>query len=177
MQRLYFLTPDTQTAANITEELSDLGLDQGHIHVASRNSQAWQDTGVKKATFVQTTDTVDAAKRGVMIGAPLGLFIGLVAALVLAIPGPMGMTAMIVGLGVFGGLFGLWASTLIGVSVPDAKVKKYRGDIRRGAILMMVDVHESQEDEIVSLIHRHHPQVDIEKITREERQHAEGQGH
>ncbi|MCG7599165.1 DUF1269 domain-containing protein [Halomonas sp. McH1-25] len=177
MQRLYFLTPDTQTAANITEELGGLGLDRSHIHVASGNSQAWQETGVKKATFVQTTDTVDAAKRGTMIGAPLGLLLGLVTALILAIPSPAGMAGVIVGMGIFGGLFGLWASTLIGVSVPDAKVKKFHGDIRRGAVLMMVDIPESQEDEVVSLIHRHHPQVDIEKITREERQHAEGQGH
>ncbi|TDX30487.1 hypothetical protein DFO67_105277 [Modicisalibacter xianhensis] len=176
MQRLYFLTPDTQTTANITEELNDLGLTQDHIHVASGNPRAWQETGLKKATLLQTTDTADAARRGVMIGTPLGLVVGLIAAWILAVPGPMGMAGVIVGMGIFGGLFGLWSSTLIGVSVPDAKIKKFRGDIRRGAVLMMVDIPERQEDEVVSLIHRHHPQVDIEKITRKERQHAEGRG-
>lgn len=177
MQRLYFLTPDSRITCDIANELSDLGLQQDHIHVAARNHGQLKAMGLKKATLMQTTDTANAARRGVMIGIPLGLVIGGIAAMVLSLPSQTGNLALVVGMGVFGGLFGLWASTLIGVSVPDAKVKKYQSDIQRGAMLMMVDVADDQEGRVADIIRRHHPDVNVERVTREEQRHAEGQGH
>lgn len=177
MQRLYFLTPDAQVTRTIADELGELGLERDQVHVTAHNHKQWEAMDVKTATLVQTTDTVNAAKRGALIGTPLGLIIGLIAVAILSLPGMLSNVAVIGGMAVFGAVFGVWSSTLIGVSVPDAKVKKFQDDIRRGAVLMMVDVPDGQEDEIITLIHRHHPQVEIEKVTQEERQHAEGHGH
>jgi hypothetical protein len=70
---------------------------------------------------------------------------------------------------IFGGLFGIWSSTLIGVGVRDVKLDKYDDEIENGAFLMMVDVPEGRENEIDSVIHRHHPEVVIEKATRKEK--------
>ena len=143
----------------------------------ARNRNQLKDTGLNEATLIQTSDAVNASKRGLWVGIPLGLVIGIIAATVLSIPGQMGEFALVVGLGIFGGLFGLWASTLVGVSVPDIKIEKFQHEYKRGAILMMVDVPEAREEEISAVIHRHHPEVEIEKITREEKRHAEGRGH
>ena len=60
-------------------------------------------------------------------------------------------------------------------SVYDTKVAKYRKRINHGAYLMIVDVDDDSEREVVTAIHRHHPEVAIDKVTTEERQH-EGVG-
>ncbi|SHF42731.1 hypothetical protein SAMN02745148_02613 [Modicisalibacter ilicicola DSM 19980] len=176
MQRLYFLTPDPQTTVTIANELNDLGLRRSEVHIMARDRRQLNDTGLREATLLQTSDAVNASKRGLLIGIPLGLVVGIAAATVLSIPGQAGNFALVIGLGIFGGLFGLWASTLVGVSVPDIKVEKFQHAYKRGAILMMVDVPGAREKEISDTIRRHHPDVEIEKITEEERRHAEGQG-
>lgn len=176
MQRLYFLTPDSQTTVNIANELNELGLHRSEVHVMARDRNQLDGTGLQEATLVQTSDAMNASKRGLLIGIPLGLVIGIIAAMVLSVPGQAGNFALIVGMGIFGGLFGVWASTLVGVSVPDIKVEKFQHEYKRGAFLMMVDVPRAREEEITDIIHRHHPEVEIEKITEEEKLHAEGQG-
>lgn len=177
MQRLYFLTPDANVTSNIANELGELGLSREQIHVAAKDQKQLDDLGLQETTLVQTSDAMHAAQRGLLVGVPLGLVIGIIAAIVLSLPSQTGYLALIVGMGVFGGLFGLWASTMIGVSVPDAKVKKFQPELKRGAFLMMVDLASDQEEaKIVDIIHRHHPEVQIEKVTEEEKSHAEGQG-
>lgn len=176
MQRLYFLTPDEAITTDIAHELSQLGLEQRRVHVIANDRDRLHDLGLNKATLIQTSDTMHAGKRGLIIGIPLGLVIGIIAATVLSLPSQMGNVALIAGMSIFGGLFGIWASTLIGVSVPDIKYDKYTPDIERGAFLMLVDVSSEREEEIVSVIHRHHPEVKIDKINQEEKRHAAGQG-
>lgn len=178
MQRLYFLTPDSATTTHIARDLGELGLNRDQVHVAARNQRQLDDLGLKEATLVQTSDAMNAAKRGVLIGLPLGLVIGVIASAVLSLPSQTATLWLIVGMGIFGGLFGLWASTMIGVSVPDVKVKKFQPELKRGAFLMMVDLPEKQtEERTAEIIHRHHPEVRIEKVTRTEKHQAEGQGH
>ena len=72
----------------------------------------------------------------------------------------------------FGALFGIWASTLIGVSIQDVKVKKYEDEIRKGCLLMLVDIPDARESEVIPLIKSHHPEAKIEKVTLEEQREA-----
>lgn len=177
MQRLYFLTPDLDTTVNIAHELSELGLSKREVHVTGRDWQHLEERGVNNATLRQTSDVVHAAWRGVKFGVPLGLLLGVVVYYGLGEEmGPMGITGIIIGMGVFGGLFGVWTSTMVGVSVHDVKVDKYEDEIEEGAFLMMVDVANQREDEVYSIIHRHHPEVIIDKVTREELKHHSGTG-
>lgn len=176
MQRLYFLTPDEAITSDIAYELNELGLRQQEVHVIANDRDRLRDLGLNKATLIQTSDAINAGKRGLIIGIPLGLVIGIIAASVLSLPSQLGNVALIAGMGIFGGLFGIWASTLIGVSVRDVKYDKYKPDIERGNFLMLVDVSSEREEEIITIIHRHHPQVKIDKVTGEERRHAGGEG-
>lgn len=178
MHKLYFLTPDPDTTIRIAHELGDMGLPRNQLHVTARNQDQLDELGLKEATLIQTSDAINAARRGLLIGIPLGLVIGLIAAAVLSLPSQAADLALVAGLGIFGGLFGLWASTMIGVSVPDVKIKTFQPELKRGAFLMMVDLPEHQEEEkVTEIIRRHHPEVRIEKMTGEEKHHAEGQGH
>lgn len=182
MQRLYFLTPDLDTTVNIAHELSELGLTRHQVHVTGRDWQHLAERGVNNATLRQTSDVVHAAGRGLKYGVPLGLVLGIAVYFAFGLYGlgitfgPLGVAALILGMGVFGGLFGVWTSTMIGVSVHDVKVDKYEREIHNGAFLMMVDVANDRESAIYSIIHRHHPEVVIDKVTRGELRHHAGTG-
>lgn len=177
MQRLYFLTPDLDITVNIAHELSELGLSKRQVHVTGRDWQALEAQGVNNATLRQTSDVVHAAWRGLKFGLPLGCVLGVAVYYGLGEEfGPLGIATLIAGMGVFGGLFGIWTSTMVGVSVHDVKVDKYEQEIHDGAFLMMVDVPDDREEAIYSIIHRHHPEVVIDKVTRGELKHHGGTG-
>lgn len=177
MSRLYFLSPDLDTTVRIADELGTLGLSGERVHVAGRDWQALAAQGIKAASLRQTSDAVHAAVRGVLFGAPLGMVLGLIVYYGLAddVAG-LGLTPLIVGMAIGGGVFGVWVSTMVGVSVHDAKIDKFEREIEDGAFLMMVDVTDEREDKVRSIIHRHHPGVTIDKVTSWERQHHLGAG-
>lgn len=178
MQRYYFLVPNSQTTVNIAHELTGLGLGRNEVHVMGKDHDLLDKEKLNEATLIQTSDVFNAGKRGLMVGAPLGLVLGIVIASILEVPTSYeGKAVLIILMGFFGGLFGLWASTLVGVSVQDVKVKKFRDDLKRGAFLMMVDPPSGREEEITSIVHRHHPEVAIEQMTPAERHQAGGEGH
>ncbi|MFC3285077.1 DUF1269 domain-containing protein [Litchfieldella rifensis] len=177
MKRLYFLTPDLDTTVNIAHELSDLNLTKDEVHVMGRDWKHLEERGVNNATLRQTSDVVNAAMRGLKYGVPLGGVLGMLVYFILGDEtGGLGIVSLTVGMGVFGGLFGIWTSTMVGVSVHDVKVDKFERDINNGAFLMMVDVPNDREREIYSAIHRHHPEVVIDKVTPQERRHHWGAG-
>lgn len=176
MQRLYFLTPDLDTTVNIAHELSELGLTRRQVHVTGRDWRHLAEQGINNATLRQTTDVVHAAVRGLAYGAPLGLVLGILVYWIAGEALGVGPLALSVGLGIGGGLFGAWVSTMIGVSVHDVKVDKYERDLEKGAFLMMVDVTDRREAAIHAIIHRHHPEVTIDKVTAWERRHHYGTG-
>lgn len=177
MQRLYFLTPDLATTVNVAHELTDLGLTDKEVHVTGRDWLKLKEHGIHCATLLQTSDVAHAAVRGLLFGIPLGCLLGVVVYYFLGDGFTnAGIATAIIGMGIFGGLFGIWTSTMVGVSVHDVKVDKYEDEIEHGSYLMMVDVPNERESMIYSAIHRHHPEVIIDKVTAEERKHHCGTG-
>ncbi|SFU29341.1 DUF1269 domain-containing protein [Halomonas korlensis] len=170
MSRLYFLTPDLDTTVNITHELYDLNLTKEEIHVAGPAWEQLKEQGVNVATLRHTTDVGNAAKRGVILGILLGFVLGLITHYFLdRAMGDVNFWLVTLGMTAFGGLFGVWSSTLVGVAVRDVKLDEYDEAIENGAFLMMVDVPEGREDEINAVIHRHHPEVVIDKASPKEK--------
>ena len=177
MLRLYFLVPDDETTVRIASELNDMGLRKGEVHVLAEDQARLESMGVNRATFLQTSDVVNATKRGLIIGIPLGILLGAIAAFFLPVEWSMGeLIALLVGTGIFGAFFGSWASSMVGVSVLDVKVAKFQKEIRRGAFLMLVDVPPRRETEIVEAVKAHHPEVAIEKITPRDNHRTGGEG-
>lgn len=174
MQRLYFLIPDKETTSAIVDELNAMGLTKDHLHVMGKDWQPLEKEGVPTATLIQTTDVVNASKRGAIVGAVLGLVMGVIAHFVIA---DTNVVWMALGVAAFGALFGVWTSTMVGVSVRDVKVSKYDKAIKRGAMLLIIDVPDEREDAFRTAIKRHHPEVVIDKISDENRKQHAGAGH
>lgn len=117
---------------------------------------------------------VNAFRRGAITGGTVGVALGLAIHFILA---GTHIVWMVVGLGVFGTLFGIWASTMVGVSVRDIKVAKFDKQLKQGQLLLMVDVPAEREENVTRVIRRHHPEVVIDKIRpRDKRKHG-GEGH
>ena len=58
-----------------------------------------------------------------------------------------------------GTAFGAWTSTLIGLSTPNATLKRFEADIEAGKILLMVDVPVNRVEEIEEMLARRHPEA------------------
>jgi len=57
--------------------------------------------------------------------------------------------------------FGAWTATMIGVAVPDTRLKRFEEAIGKGALLTMVDVKKDRVEEIEQLIRSRHPEADV----------------
>jgi len=159
MRRLYFLLPDTQTAGKLVDDLLLARVEERHIHIVAKEGTPL--TELPEATLLQKSDFVPAVERGVALGGSAGLLVGLVA---VAFP-PAGvvlgggalLASALVGAGIGG-----WMSGMIGVSVPNSRLKQFEEAVEGGKLLMLVDVPKQRVEEISALIRKHYTQVQIE---------------
>lgn len=165
MKRLYFLVPDVDSATSIVDELREVGVHDGFIHVVGNDHDAMVEHHLHEASAVETTDTVPAMSKGMAAGAAVGFLAGLAAVAFPAGGLVLGGGAML-GLGLFGagagaGL-GAGISSMVGMSHKDEIVERLQSAIEDGQILMLIDVPNSREDEVMDLIRSHHPEARIE---------------
>lgn len=164
MKRLYFLVPTIQSTSVIVKELQEFGLKNDQIHVVGKNHDKLQAAHLHEAGILETTDVLHAMKLGARYGALAGLAVGVTAAWLLSLTWLVA-ALVVAGVTSFGALFGTWASSLVGISLPEPGVKKFRNMVKGGQLLMLVDIPKEQEQTIVDSIKRHHPEAKIETIS------------
>lgn len=160
MRRLYFLLPDAQCAAAVTERLLVARIPERSIHVIAAHDQVLVDHHLPRATLLQETDVIPAVERGIAVGGITGVLAGVAA---IALPGVgLGLGAGAVLLtGLAGAGFGAAVAPMLGISVPNSQIEKFRTAIEQGQLLMMVDVDKDREAEIRALVAAICPQVEI----------------
>lgn len=154
--RLYFLLLDVASARRVMNDLLLARITERHIHFVAREGADL--TGLHEANLLQTSDIVHATQNGLVIGGGAGIIAGVVAALFPVIgEGPQwGMIGITT---VLGALFGAWASSMIGSSVPNSRLKPFKKAVEEeGQILLMVDVPRSRVSEIRALLQKTHPE-------------------
>jgi uncharacterized membrane protein len=159
MRRIYFLIPDVQSAREIIDELLLRRIEWRHVHVLARAGVPLED--LPEATLAQRSDLIPALARGVAAGGVTGVLAGLVA---MAFP-PTGLTiagGAVVLMTLASAGFGAWTATMIGVDVPNTRLKQFEDAIDNGELLMMVDVKKDRVEEIEQLVKSHHPEADVE---------------
>lgn len=72
----------------------------------------------------------------------------------------------VLGMGVLGAGFGAWASSLIGISVPERGIQRYQTAIDNGNLLLLIDVPRWQAESVCAVIRSHHPEVEISAYDR-----------
>ncbi len=155
-RRLYFVLPDLACAIRTANDLLLARIEDRHMHFAGPDGM--QLGRLHAANLAQTSDL----GHSVQVGAAIGLAGGALLGTYLLVAQPAGLD---VGIGVFilctlfGGMFGSWASSLIGLSVPNKKLAPYQRDLAAGHILLMVDVPVERVEEIHTLVRGEHPEV------------------
>ncbi|MEJ2345681.1 MAG: DUF1269 domain-containing protein [Gammaproteobacteria bacterium] len=159
MRRLYFLLPDVETAAKVVDDLLLVRIEERHIHLVAKEGIP---LGVlPEASLLQKSDFVPAVERGVALGGAAGLLSGLVAVAFPPAGVVLGGGALLASALVGAGL-GVWMSGMIGVSVPNSRLKQFEEAVQDGQLLMLVDIPKQRVDEVENLVRKHFPKVEIE---------------
>lgn len=159
-RRLYWLLPDLASARRAMDGLLLARIAEPHIHFVAREGADM--TGLHEANVLQTSDVVRAAEIGLVLGGAVGAVLGLAAAVSFPIVGDSPQWGMAGVLSVLGAGFGAWASSMIGISAPSHRLRRFREAIDGGQILLMVDVPRSRIKEIEARLQAQHPEARLE---------------
>ena len=94
----------------------------------------------------------------------LGALVGLLVAYFVPIVGDSPQWGIAAVLAIGGGAFGAWSSSMIGISTPSERLKRFEAAIDQGQILLMVDVPRTRVTEIEALLENAHPEAHFEGV-------------
>ena len=159
-RRIYFLVPNGDVARSVSDDLLKNHIPERDIHVIANDKSVIRNKELSEAGLLQERDIVPAIERGVAVGGTTGLLAGVAAVTLPGIGLGLGGGAILL-TGLAGAGFGAAVGPMIGISVPNSQIDAFRDAIDRGEFLMMIDVPREREDEIKSLVTRHHAQAEI----------------
>lgn len=151
-RRLYFLLPDMKHARQVFKDLLLARIEERHIHFLAREGKDLGD--LPEATLLQKSDAVHGLGVGLLVGGLVGAAAGVVALLFPPSGLVMGLGVILI-MALLGSLIGIWASGMIASDVPNTHLERFDKDLKRGKILMMLDVPKDRMDEITHTIGRH----------------------
>lgn len=160
-KRIYWLLPDLKSARATMDDLLLAHIEERHIHFVAREGTDMR--GLHAANVLQTSDVVRSAEIGLLVGAGLGGLLGALVAVFYPIGSDEAQLGLVVpGLAIFGALFGIWTSSMIGVSTPSKRLQRFAAQIERGQVLLMVDVSMWRVESIEKLLQALHPEAHLE---------------
>jgi len=153
--------PNITVTHNLVNELLLSHVEERYIHVIAKEGTPMEE--LPEASLFQKSDFVPAIERGLTLGAITGVVCGLVA---MSLP-PAGLViggGAVLAIGAAGAGVGGWMSSMIGISLPSSRLKKFEEAINQGEFLVFVDVARARVDEIEELVRKHHPEADIKGV-------------
>jgi hypothetical protein len=155
--RLYYLLPDIAAARSAMDELLLARIEARHIRfmTAGRNLPP----ELPEASLMQRTDIVRGAEMGMAFGAALGLLAGIGLLYYFDFDRAGVKAAVVVIASLLGMLFGAWASSMQGASLPNSRLSAFASDLEAGSILLMVDVPSGSVDKVEAAMAERHPEM------------------
>ena len=158
--RIYWLLPNVESAQETMDDLLLDHVEYRHMHFVGREDVDMRD--LHAANVMQTSDVIRSAEMGLILGASLGALIGGLIAVYYPIAGDGPQWPIAVGLAIAGALFGIWTSTMIGVSTPSKRLQRFAPEIEQGKILLMLDLPRFRVDQIRARLEKRHPEAHFE---------------
>ncbi|HUP98475.1 MAG TPA: DUF1269 domain-containing protein [Usitatibacter sp.] len=154
--RMYVTLPDLASARRLANDLLLARIEDRHMHFLARRGT---DLGeLHEASYLQKTDAVHGAFTGLVFGGIVGVIVGLM--LVYFPPGGSSIQLVAVLIAaVVGAFLGTWVASMVGLQVPNSRLKGFEHDIQDGKILLMLDVPSRQYEEVREVIARTHPEA------------------
>lgn len=163
-QRLAILNNHLDDADAVVNSLRDKGYTDDDIYVVTKHDIILED--LPEADPRQYSDLLPTLKKGAGVGGALGLFGGL---LMVTLP-PAGIAVgggAIAACAAGGAVLGGWATSLIGIRLPNSKLEDFQTAIENGKTLILVDVEEKETRSLISELKKLR-NVDIENISEVE---------
>jgi hypothetical protein len=153
---MYVTLPDLASARKLADELLLARIEDRYMHFLARRGT---DLGeLHQASYLQKTDTVHGATVGFVIGGLMGVIVGLL--LVQFPPGGLKLQYVTVLIAaVVGAFLGAWVASMVGLQVPNSRLKAFDHDIQEGKILLMLDVPASHYEDVRAIIAKTHPEA------------------
>ena len=154
--RMYVTLPDVASARQLANDLLLARIEDRNMHFLARRGT---DLGeLHEASFLQKTDTIHGAFVGLVLGGLMGVLVG-----ALLVNYPMGginlhMGAVLVA-SIVGACLGTWVSSMVGLQVPNSRLKRFDPEIQEGKVLLMLDVPAGRYQELRGIIARTHPEA------------------
>lgn len=161
-RRIYWLLPDVASARRTMDDMLLARIEERHMHFVAREDIDM--SGLHAASILQTSDVVRAAQMGVLVGAALGALAGFLLAWYFPLTGGPPQGGLVVLLAIVGAGFGAWSSSMIGVSTPSQRLKRFEPEIEQGHVLLMLDVPRGRVAEIEARLQALHPEAHLEGI-------------
>lgn len=154
--RMYVTLPDVPCARTLANDLLLARIEDKHMHFLARRGT---DLGeLHEASYIHKTDTIHGAFVGLVIGGLMGVLVGL---LLVNFP-PQGVSLQLVAVliaAIIGAVLGTWVASMVGLQVPNSRLKGFDKEIQDGKILLMLDVPSGRYQEVHDIIARTHPEA------------------
>ncbi len=154
--RMYVTLPDVGSARKLADDLLLARVEDKHMHFLARRGT---DLGeLHEASYLQKTDTVHGAFVGFVIGGLMGVLVGL---LLVNFP-PQGISLQLGAVliaAIVGAALGTWLASMVGLQVPNTRLKGFEKEMEEGKVLLMLDVPAGRYDELRTVIARTHPEA------------------
>lgn len=159
MNHLYILVSDLDITKNVMQELREKGIPKAHIHIVGERSDILEDAGLNEANLIQTTDLVPSIKRGAILGVALVILLTCVYCYIVYKQDLVIQPFILMGLAAIGIAMGAWGSSLIGINLKNPFVDRFKGYVKHGSYIMIVDSHNDEEKQVINSIVSKYPEL------------------
>jgi hypothetical protein len=165
MKCLYYVAPELESTARVSDDLHDVGVDDFYVHVIAKDELGLKKREIHSANYLETLDLV----REGTLGAVIGLFAGFVGCILLDQFGPFPNIPWYVFVLLCGvaTMFGAWEGGLIGVEKKNKKIERFHDDIEAGKFVILIYARRDQESVVRHMMSRRHPEAEFAGVDRQ----------
>jgi hypothetical protein len=156
-RRVYWLLPDLPSARATLDDLLQARIELQHVHFVAREDGDL--SGLHAANLLQTSDVIHSAGAGLAVGAAVGGMLGAIAAVSYPAVDEPPLWSLIPAVVLAGAILEAWTASMIGISAPNTRLRRFAPALEQGRILLMVDVPPRRVEEIEARLQALHPEA------------------
>ena len=157
MKCMYYLAPNLISTQQVSDDLHDVGIDDWHVHVISRDEAGLKKEHLRSANWLETHGLL----RNGFIGANIGFIFGVLIAGAVMLFKPFGAStpgAVYFFVVFVATLFGAWVGGLTGLGNENQKIRRFHDDIEAGKFLLLIYVPKGQGEAVKEMVLKKHPE-------------------
>jgi hypothetical protein len=154
--RMYVTLPDLASARKLADDLLLARVEDRNMHFLARRGT---DLGkLHEASYLIKTDTLHGAFTGMVLGGGLGVVVGVLLVYFPLVGFPLQLAAVLVA-AMVGAVLGTWIAGMVGLQVPNSRLRRFEREMQDGKILLVLDVPSRRYEELRGVIARTHPEA------------------